>query len=536
MKTKLVIWGTNEKEERVLLAMELLPEQNEVTLYAFPEASATDEFVAQMMGNWRDGISVPFPEDHQEIRRPLAMAESLLPDDFRVERGDVVQRAQSEWAFVVLSYKLQKSLESELDGLSEKVHAMQEFSGGVWDELKGFWDKVMVQARDRNLFREHIEQLREKSNGLFDHLKTLRKASETKLRQQSGEIAAAFNEKLDDVFAKVTDGKHLINLFETLKRLQREYHDLALTRDDRNKLWARMDEAFKLVKEKRFGDKPGGGAATKNPGSRIEGRLQGLLDAIGKMQKSIERDEKDLHFENKRIDASGGQLEVQLRQAKLAMIQDRVDSKKEKLADMLKTQADLESKAAEAEERQKAQEEKRKVDAAAKEIKDRIAREIQESGKELEKSAEELEAAARGIAAMKNKGARVKPATDAKPAEAATPAEESSTAATTEESAATEVVAESPSPEAAEDTNIAEQATEAPAESNEEVAHSADDEETAVSEVAEEAPEAPEVHEETPVDASADTEESASEQEAEDASNEVEATTEATESPEEDKA
>lgn len=523
MKTKLVIWGSNEKDERVLLAMELLPEQNEVILYAFPEESATDEFVAQMMGNWRDGISVAFPENHQEIRRPLAMAESLLPDNFRVERGDVIQRAQSEWAFVVLSYKLQKSLESELDSLSEKVHAMQEFSSGVWDELKGFWDKVMVQARDRNLFREHIDQLRDKSNGLFDHLKSLRKASEMKLRQQSGEIASAFNEKLDDVFAKVSEGKHLINLFETLKGLQREYHDLALTRDDRNKLWARLDEAFKLVKEKRFGDKQVGGAA-KNPGSRIEGRLQGLLDAIGKMQKSIERDEKDLHFENKRIDSSGGQLEVQLRQAKLAMIQDRVDSKKEKLADMLKTKADLEAKAAEAEERQKAQEEKRKIDAAAKEIKDRIAREIQESGKELEKSAEELEAAAKEIAAMKKKGPRVIPVTDAQPAE------EASAAAAPEESPASEVVEENASPEKVEEAAITEQVAEAAE------MQGAASEEAAIAEVTGDTPAESEVVEEAQAGASADTSEAISEQTAEDVSSEVEATTEAEESPEEDKA
>jgi hypothetical protein len=413
MRTKLVIWGTNSKDERVLLALELLPEQNEVALYVFPETSATDEFVKHMMDDWRMDKPVSFPDAHETIRRPLTLADSLLPDEYKVERSDLVQRAQSEWAFVVLSHKLQATLASELDSFKERVHTMQEFSLPLWEELKGFWDKVQNQFRERNLFRDHVDALRKESDELFAHMKKLRQATEATARKRSAELASGFSEKLDDVFAKIEEGTQLINTFESLKGLQREYHDLDLTRDDRNKLWNRLDKAFKLIKEKRFGERPAGGGSA-NPASRTENRLKGLLDAIGKMSQSIQRDEKDLQYEQKRI-ATGSQLEVQLRQAKLQMIEDRLSSKKEKLEDMLRTKEDLERRIEEMKKKIAEEEEKKRIEEAKEQVKARIAKEIEETEKVLEEKADELTAAAQEIAETLKPAKPSTPATEGDP-------------------------------------------------------------------------------------------------------------------------
>lgn len=408
MRTKLVIWGTNATEDRVLLALELLPDNNEVVMHVFSQETATDDFVKQMMDNWRDDKPVNLPEDHLILKRPLTISDSLLPDEYKVERGDVIQRAQSEWAFVVLSFKLQKAFRSELDNFRERVEALQEFSQPMWEELKGFWDKVQNQVRERNLFREHVDQLRELSNELFNQMKKLRQAADTHFRKISADNAKLFSDKLDALHSKIEEGKHLINSFEALKLLQREYHSLELTRDDRNKLWDRMDAAFKMVKEKRFGARPAEGVAQDGL-SRIDNRMKGLLDAIEKMTKSIERDERDLQYENKRIDNSDGQLESQLRQAKIAMIQDRVNSKKEKLADMEKTRTDLEARSASIQKKAEEEKEKMRVEQVKQEIKDRIAKEIEETGKGLENKAEELTAAAKEIAKTKKPAAKPAP-------------------------------------------------------------------------------------------------------------------------------
>ena len=396
MRTKLVLWGTNANDERVLLALELLPEKNEVNLHVFTEEQATDAFTKQLMDEWRVDKEVAFPDPHQIIKRPLTMTDDLLPEEFKVERGDVIQRAQSEWAFVVLSYKLQKTFQSELDSFQERINQAQEFSKSLWEELKGFWEKVQAQVRERNLFREHVTDLREHSNELFYQMKKHRQAADNQFRRTSSEVAKEFSEKLEALQAKIDEGKHLINAFEDLKKLQREYHDLQLTRDDRNKLWARMDAAFKAVKEKRFGNKPAGGAGDAY--TRVERRDHGLMSALDKMQKSIDRDEKDLHFETRRAHDSDGQLEMQIRQAKINMITERVNSKKEKMADMVRTREDLERRMASIKAKMAEEEEKKKVEEAKLAVKERIAREIEDTNKGLEEVADKLEAAAQEIA------------------------------------------------------------------------------------------------------------------------------------------
>src|SRR5450432_1870878 len=94
MKNKIVIWGTNELSEKVLIALELQADTNKVVLYTFPEAIASDDFVNKMMSEWRNGNEVPFPEGYFKLERELTVTDSLLPDNLKVERTDLIQRAQ----------------------------------------------------------------------------------------------------------------------------------------------------------------------------------------------------------------------------------------------------------------------------------------------------------------------------------------------------------------------------------------------------------------------------------------------------------
>ncbi len=402
MKKKIVLWGTNEKDEKILIALELKPNENQVNVYSFPEEKVTEVFFNEMMDNWRTGKEVEFPEGYETIVRELSVTEDILPESIKVQRGDLINRAKAEWHFVVLSTKLYDLYKTELEDLKGRVEKLIDFDKDIWEEVKGFWGKVVDQSRERNLFRDHSEKLKNETNNLFTTLKEFKTKANEELSKLSKEHVASFTTRLDAVKTKVTEGKSLSPLFDELKKIQNEFKGAEFTRNDRNKVWKRIDEAFKVVKEKKYGKPQEGGA--QGAVSRVERRHQGLKSAIGKMQASINRDKRDIEFQNKRVNDTNGQLEMQIRQAKVKMIEERINSKQEKLDEMLATQVDLEKKIEKEKERAVKREEKKEIEKKKAEVKQKIEAEIKENQPEVsDEEAEKLKAAAADINAPKKK-------------------------------------------------------------------------------------------------------------------------------------
>lgn len=404
MKSKIVLWATNEKDEKILLAIELLANNDKVNLYTFSEELATEEFYTSMMNTWRNDGEVAFPEGYKTVERQLSMADDLLPETIKVERTDIVNRAKTEWHFAVLSAKMYNVYKSELEDIKDKVANLTSYDSGLWEELKGFWSKIQNQLKERNLLREQGNELRETTDSLFDQLKTLRKSLDDEFRKKSKEHLQTFNTKLAEVEDKIEQGLGLKPIFDKLKNLQKEFKDLDFTKDDRRKLWKRLDSAFKTVKEKKFGTAEGGNTASSGL-ERVERRYNGLMEAIGKMERSIERDKRDKEYQDKQIASTGSQLEAQLKQAKVLMIQERLDSKQAKLDDMLVTKNDILKRIESEKIREAKRLEKQSIEAAKEEIKAKIALDIEKAEEERSIEAQKLEKAAQDIANSKGKKA-----------------------------------------------------------------------------------------------------------------------------------
>lgn len=377
MKQKIVLWGTNAQEEKVLIALELKADQNKVVLHTFPESIATEEFTNSMMNEWRNGQEVPFPDGTTTVVRDLSVTDTLLPEDLKVERGDVIQRAQTEWHFIVLGTKLNEAYRQELAEFKDKVRAIGAYDHTLWDGLRSFWDKVQEQVREKNLYKEHADELRDGINGLFDDLKKLRLKVNEEFTTSSQRLFEDFGKALDEVDSKIeAGGQRLTAAFEELKNLQRKYRDAKLTNDHRSKIWDRLDAAFKAAKEKRFG--PGANEGTLF--ERHSRRMEGLMEAIKRMEDSIRRDTEELDFQNKKVAATEGQLEAQIRIAKIKMIDERIGSKKDKLNEMNQTKAEVERQIALAKEKESKRAEKdsdrQKFEAAKSAAKEQIAAEI----------------------------------------------------------------------------------------------------------------------------------------------------------------
>lgn len=400
MKNKIVIWATDENEKKQLLAIELIEAENMVNIYQFPEETVTEAFQNSLMNDWKNGQEVEFVEGYSTLTRPLSVTDDLLPETLRVDRADVITRAKAEWHFVVLSNKLYELYHSELADIKEKVDRMDSYSSAVWEEMKGFWNKVQTQVQQKNLFREQANNLRKDTNEIFDRLKSMRKVMDAKFKAESKEHLHNFQTRVNELRDKIEGGKSLQPIFEELKKLQSKFSKTKFTRDDRNKVWAKIDEAFKFLKEKKYGK--AGGRSGNSQKARLENRLKGLLAAIDRMKNSIEKDQRDKRNQSNQAEGAFGQLEAQLREARIGMIEERISSKQEKLKDMLKTKGELEQRI----EKEVKREEKAKLQAEIKAKAEEKKQEIKKQIAETEISDEEkakLEAAALAIKQAKGK-------------------------------------------------------------------------------------------------------------------------------------
>ena len=393
MRTRLVFWGLKGPEEKVLIAIGLNEEENQVDVYIFPEENTTEEFVTQMHQKWRLGEELLLPEPHEHHQKQLSISESMLPDGFSVDREDILKRAQTEWHFIVLSSKMFNAYLSEIEDFKEKAAKLTQFDSELWEELKGFWSRVQQHVRENNLFRDHANTLRERTNELFSDLKELRKELDKEFNEFSEEHLNSFMDKLKGIEAKIEEGLSLQPIFEELKEIQRKFRNVKFTRDHRSLVWQKLDGLFKKVKEKKFG--PGATRRT-NPLERVSHRYDGLIKAIEKMERSIHRDRKDLDFQNQRVEKAEGSLEAQIRVAKIKMIEERINSKEEKLTEMHKTRTFLEQKIEALKAKEEKMQEKERFEETKEEVKKEIEREIKEAekarkiDKRLQKAAESI--------------------------------------------------------------------------------------------------------------------------------------------------
>lgn len=374
MRTRLVFWGKSAQDERVLLGFKLNEEDNNVDVYIFPESETTEDFVNQMHDHWRSGADLLFPENHQHHTMPLSLTGSLLPEGFSIERDDILKRAQTEWQFIVLSARLYKTYREELEDFKEKYQKLTKFDPALFDDLKGFWSKVQEQVREKNLFKDHADNIRKHTDALFDDLKKLRKAFDQEFQQLSEKHLSRFREQLENVEKKMDEGLSLQNIFQELKDIQRSFRNTDFTSEHRSQLWKKIDNLFKVVKEKRFGKE--GSTGKSDPLSRLQRRYDGLKAAIEKMERSIKRDRKELEFHTDKLEDADGSLESQLRAAKTKMIAERVKSKEDKLEEMHKTERDIERRMEGLKKKREQQEMEEKLKA---EIKEKIALDIKEA-------------------------------------------------------------------------------------------------------------------------------------------------------------
>lgn len=333
MKDKIVFWGTDEKENDILVTLRLRATDNKVDIWSFPKEGLTDEFVDKMFKDWDDIEVENFPASAVYIEHDMSEP-SLLPNTIRAKNTDIVNRAEKEWYVKVLSAKLSSNLEAEIGQLWAQVEGLNEFDKELWATSKAYWDKVNQHFTSRDLAREHAMHLRDKINACFDKLKSFRGTSNEDWTANVNATVEKYTAKIEEITQQIDKSKSLAGLFDQLRQIQEELKDVQLNKEGRIKLRAMLNEAFENIRGER--------KTSRN--SRLEQRVAGLENALKRMEDTVEKDKESLNFQQSRIENTSGKLEAQLREAKISMIKSRLDSKLVKLEDMKKTLADLKVK------------------------------------------------------------------------------------------------------------------------------------------------------------------------------------------------
>lgn len=405
MRNRIVVWGTDAQDQKVLLAIALEADDNKIDIWSIPDRDCTEDFFKKMMSEWREGKDMDLPPSTSHISRELTMAESILPEEIKVERTDVISRAQMEWHFAVLTSKLYRNFKNDMEDISEKVKRLEVFDPALWDDMKNLWSNVQKQIMDKNLFKDHIDSLRQKSDSIFEELKKLRENQKSEAFEKSKELLDQFMNKIQGLADRLESGAAIKPIFDELVRVQNELKELvSLERSHFRKLKNKLDQVFQILKSKRE-SKPSGGATKWM--DQVNHRMDGLSQAVQRLEQSLKADQRDIEFENKRIATTNGQLEAQIRVAKIKMIEERMRLKQEKLDDLLKVKESLEKKqekfkAKEEKDKEKAIEKKRLKEEESK-VKEKINQEIQQNQQSLQMEEDKLLKAAEEIKSSKTK-------------------------------------------------------------------------------------------------------------------------------------
>ena len=370
-KNRFAIKALNQKVEPILVALELNVHSMNIEVRYFPTSTIKEDEIEDFIKKFGTGEELSFPESTTLENRSFT-EESLLPNNIKIEgKSGAIRQLQNEWSYLLLNAKLFEQFNAQLEDIKIKAAELKGFSSELFDEAKEFWEKVLEYKKEREISQEKLAYFKEEINGVFDHLKKLKESLLKEKDAASEKIRMEFSEVLTSIDARLEEqGVRFNTIMEELKALHTRLRGEDIKRDIKNILFDDIQARYDRVKVKR--EEVLGGANNS--------RIDGLTQALERTQKSLNMDVRDLDFNTKKLDSVDSKLELQLREAKIKVLKDRIASKEEKVADIQKNLNKLTKKSAPKEK--ETTEETKKQDKKKVEVKTASPVETDETPKE----------------------------------------------------------------------------------------------------------------------------------------------------------
>jgi hypothetical protein len=370
-KNRFATKALNQKDEPILVALELNVNSMNIEVRYFSTSTMKEDEIEDFTKKFTSGEELSFPEATTIENRSFT-EESLLPDNIKIEgKSGAIRQLQNEWSYLLLNAKLFEQFNAQLEDIKIKAAELKGFSSELFEEAKEFWEKVLEYKKEREISQEKLAYFKEEINGVFDHLKKLKEsllkekdAASEKIRTEFTEIFTSIDTRLEE------HGVRFNTIMEELKALQTRLRGEDIKRDIKNILFDDIQARYDKIKVKR----------EEVLGGVNNSRIDGLTQALERMQKTLNMDVRDLDFNTKKLDSVDSKLELQLREAKIKVLKDRIASKEEKIADIQKTLNKLTKKSAPKEK--ETTEETKKQDKKKVEVKTTAPVETDETPKE----------------------------------------------------------------------------------------------------------------------------------------------------------
>jgi len=382
MNTRLVLWGEIGTDRKALIAIHLDEETAKIHIHAFPKEEVTKEIQDAVFVEWKNGGEFTFPENaiHWEID---ANSDTILPEEVKVDRLDVVLQSQHKWGKKLMSSKINQLLSDEVKLLEEKASVVAEYDQSLWDKAKAQWEKIASYQKKNEISWEQTTVLKDKINSIFEALKAVKRINNENEDQANAVLVKNYYKRIEDLQSKLIYSDQWKFIFEELKKIQTELKDAAIRWNHKRTIYNQVNAIFDDLRKYRMTEIV----------SKTQGRIAQLTKILDGLKDSIKRDNESYQMQVEKMQHyTRGKLSVDELKSRFGDILSRTKEKETKAEGIKQTIAQLKADIEKEKKQQQEREEqriKREQEEAAKQEEMEAKRQAKKETKVISESEHE---------------------------------------------------------------------------------------------------------------------------------------------------
>lgn len=379
MNTRLVLWGEIGTDRKALIAIHLDEETAKIHIHAFPKEEVTKEIQDAVFVEWKNGGEYTFPAAaiHWEID---ANSDTILPEEVKVDRLDVVLQSQHKWGKKLMSSKINQLLTDEVKLLEEKASVVAEYDQSLWDKAKAQWEKIASYQKKNEISWEQTSVLKDKINAVFEALKAVKRINNENEDQANAVLVKNYYKRIEDLQAKLIYSDQWKFIFDELKKIQAELKDASIRWNHKRAIYNQVNAIFDDLRKYRMTEVI----------SKTQERIAQLTKILDGLKDSIKRDNESYQMQVEKMQHyTRGKLSVEELKSRFGDILSRTKEKETKAEGIKQTIAQLKADI-EKEKRQQAEREEQRIKREQEEALKQQEIESKRKAKKEENDAKEM--------------------------------------------------------------------------------------------------------------------------------------------------